>query len=202
MFAKTAEAIALRLRESNTIDDEHYEICRYGLQQGFSIILNVISTIAIGAMLGMLWQALLFTLLYAPLRSNAGGYHAKTANRCYVYSILMMIAVLLAIKHIAIPRFICIITLFISCGIIIVLAPVEDSNKPLDSIERTMYKKRTYMITAIEIVLLLVAFFFDAPQITYCILCVFLTMSVILIVGKCKDGMNHSLSNVQNNNPG
>ena len=47
MFAKTAEAIAIRLKESNSIDDEHYEICRYGLQQGFSIALNVSSTIAI-----------------------------------------------------------------------------------------------------------------------------------------------------------
>ena len=196
MFAKKAEEIAFKLKECNVIDDEHYEICRYGLQQGFSIVLNMISTIIIGAILGMLWQAVFFTLLYVPLRSNAGGYHAKTANRCYMYSVLMMIAALWAIKRIAVPRFICIITLIISCGIILTLAPVEDSNKPLDSIERSVYKKRTYMITVIESVILLIALRLEAQQFTNCSLCVLLIVSIILIAGKCKNGMNRSRSNV------
>ncbi len=133
MFAKTADKITQKLKENHTINDEHYEICRYGLQQGFSIILNVVSTIVINVALGMLWQAGLFTALYIPLRSHAGVYHANTAIRCYVYSVLLMIAVLLAINHISIPSFICIIALLISF-------------KPLDEMEQVVYKKVTLII--------------------------------------------------------
>ena len=135
----------------------------------------------------MLWQAILFTLLYVPLRSSAGGYHAKTANRCYLYSILMMIAVLLAIKYISIPCFICIITLIISCGIILTVAPVEDLNKPLDSLEYTVYRRRTYMITAVEVIFWVIAQFCGAKQIAFCSLWVLFIMSIILTVGKCKN---------------
>lgn len=79
MFTKTSEKIAQKLKQNDTIDDEHYEICRDGLQQGLSVLLNIVTTILIGIMLNMLWQAILFTVLYIPLRSNAGGYHASTA---------------------------------------------------------------------------------------------------------------------------
>lgn len=67
MFAKTADIIAQRLKDNNTIDDEHYEICRYGLQQGFIIILNIVSTVAVGVVFGMLWQAVFFTAIYVQL---------------------------------------------------------------------------------------------------------------------------------------
>ena len=169
MFAKTADIIAQRLKDNNTIDDEHYEICRYGLQQGFIIILNIVSTVAVGVVFGMLWQAVFFTAIYIPLRSYAGGYHANTALRCYIYSILLMIAVLLAMKYMAAPRFICVIIIIISCVVILYLAPVEDINKPLDNIEKIVFRKRTYVIAFFEIALYLVTQLIGASRITKCI---------------------------------
>lgn len=196
MFARTAEKITRKLQENNKINSEQYEICRFGFQQGLTIILNAITIIAIGAFLGELWQAIFFTALYAPLRSNAGGFHARTATRCYLYSILLMIAVLLAMKCLIIPRFICIITLLISCVIIFILAPVEDSNKPLDYIERVVYKRRAQMITALETIIFFVALFIGAKQISLSIMWVFLMMSGILLAGKCKNNLNRKFDNV------
>lgn len=187
MFAKSADRITQKLKDNNTIDDEHYEICRYGLQQGFSIILNVVSTIVIGVAFGMLWQAGLFTALYIPLRSHAGGYHANTATRCYVYSILLMIAVLLAIKHITIPSFICIIALMISFSVIFTLAPVEDPNKLLDEIEQAVYKRRTLIINISEGLLLIISTMLGWKQVAYCITWEQILMSIILLLGKCKN---------------
>ena len=181
MFAKTADIIAQRLKDNNTIDDEHYEICRYGLQQGFIIILNIVSTVAVGVVFGMLWQAVFFTAIYIPLRSYAGGYHANTALRCYIYSILLMIAVLLAIRHITIPSFICIIILVISVSVIAMVAPVEDLNKPLDKMEKAVYKKRTIIISTFEGLLLLISLTLNLMQITYCIVWAFILMATIHI---------------------
>ena len=189
MFAKTADIIAQRLKDNNTIDDEHYEICRYGLQQGFIIILNIVSTVAVGVVFGMLWQAVFFTAIYIPLRSYAGGYHANTALRCYIYSILLMIAVLLAIRHITIPSFICIIILVISVSVIAMFAPVEDLNKPLDKMEKAVYKKRTIIISTFEGLLLLISLTLNLMQITYCIVWAFILMATILLIGKSKNRM-------------
>ncbi len=189
MFAKTADIIAQRLKDNNTIDDEHYEICRYGLQQGFIIILNIVSTVAVGVVFGMLWQAVFFTAIYIPLRSYAGGYHANTALRCYIYSILLMIAVLLAIRHITIPSFICIIILVISVSVIAMVAPVEDLNKPLDKMEKAVYKKRTIIISTFEGLLLLISLTLNLMQITYCIVWAFILMATILLIGKSKNRM-------------
>ena len=143
-----------------------------------------------------LWQAILFMALYAPLRSNAGGYHARTATRCYVYSILLMIAVLLAMKYLYLPTFICIITLVISCAVILILAPVEDANKPLDDIEQVVYRKRTYMITALEAILFFIALFFGVKQILLCCMWVMLMMCGIQLAGKCKNELGYTSDNV------
>lgn len=196
MFAKTADTITKKLQENNSISSEQYEICRFGFQQGLSILLNAVTVIVIGAVMKELWQAVLFMALYAPLRSYAGGYHARTATRCYVYSILLMIAVLLAMKYLFIPTFICIIALVISCAVILILAPVEDANKPLDDIEQAVYKKRTYVITVLETIIFFIALFFGVKQIILCDMWVMVMMSSILLAGKCKNGLNRTSNNV------
>ena len=170
--------------ENGTRTSEQYEICRYGFQQGFTLILNALTTIVIGAVLGELWQAVLFIAAYAPLRSYAGGYHAKTAERCYVYSIFFMIAVILAIKYIVLTNSVCIITLLISCTVIVVLAPVEDSNKPLDNLEQFIYKKRTLLITGIEIILFIISLMLGWKKISLCIVLVIAVMAIMLLFGK------------------
>lgn len=194
MFEKTSKMITHKLKENNIITSEQYEICQFGVQQGLTIILNIITTIIIGIVLGMLWQAVVFMVLYIPLRSNAGGYHARNAVLCYVYSVLLMITVLLAIKHLLIPRFICIIAFLISCMIILFLAPVEDYNKPLDSIEQKVYKKRTMIIIAIESLLFLIGILFNRTGLAICFVWVYITMAVILCIGKYKNNMTISIN--------
>lgn len=190
MFAKTADTITKKLQENNSISSEQYEICRFGVQQGLTILLNAVTVIVIGAVMKELWQAILFMVLYAPLRSNAGGYHARTATRCYVYSILLMIAVLLAMKYLFIPIFICIIALAISCAVILIISPVEDANKPLEGVEQAIYKKRTYVVTVLEAIVFGVCLLCGAKIIMLCVMWVFLMTSGLLLVGKCKNGLN------------
>lgn len=187
MFEKASEAVTRKLQENNTINEEQYEICLYGLQQGFTIILNIVTTFIIGMIMKGLLYAVVFTILYIPLRSNAGGYHAKTAIRCYLYSILLMIAVLLAIKHMAIPRFICIIIFAISISVICILAPIEDSNKPLDEIEVKVYHKRTLIILAIESMLFIIGLALNLRYFMQTTVWVMITMSIILLMGKFRN---------------
>ena len=107
-----------------------------------------------------------------------------------------MIAVLLAMKYLFIPTFICIIALVISCAVILILAPVEDANKPLDNIEQVVYRKRTYVITALETTIFFIALFFGVKQILLCCMWVMLMMCGILLAGKCKNELGYTSDNV------
>lgn len=74
MFEKASEAVTCKLQEDNTINEEQYEICHYGLQQGFTVILNVVITLAIGMIIRKPLYAIIFMVLYILLRGNVGGY--------------------------------------------------------------------------------------------------------------------------------
>lgn len=189
MFARTAEIITQKLQANSTVTSEQYDICRFGFQQGLAVLLNLLTTICIGAIMGEFWQSVLFMVAYTPLRSFAGGYHAKTSIRCYVYSILLIITVLFSIKLRLFNNFICIIAFLTSCVIIAILSPVEDFNKPLDYIEIKVYRKRTLVIVSIESMVFIISYLLNWKNVVICITCVFMVMAFILCVGKCKNNI-------------
>ena len=99
MFSKCSEKIADKLQCNNIIDDERYEICRYGINQLFSTILDFATILLIGFVFNMVLEGIIFTATYIPIRIYAGGYHAKTPQRCWLFSAIMLLIVLCIIKY-------------------------------------------------------------------------------------------------------
>ena len=60
--------------------------------------INISSALIIGLIFGKFFEAAVFIVAYCSLRSFAGGYHAKTPLRCYVFSVIMLIIVLVGIN--------------------------------------------------------------------------------------------------------
>ena len=141
---------------------------------------------------GMLWQSLVFTAAYIPLRSFAGGYHAKTPNRCYVFSIFMIIAVLLVMRYVPITDHICGITLLTSYSILVLLAPVADKNKPLDSMEQQVYRKRALLIGGAEVAVAMACFVFGWQQLAVCLTVTITVMAMMLLLGKLKNSCKNN----------
>ena len=54
---------------------------------GITVLLNLISTIVIGVIVGKVFESIAFLVFYIPLRSYVGGYHASTPRSCYFISI-------------------------------------------------------------------------------------------------------------------
>ena len=75
MFAKLSDTIARSFVVRGTISEERFSICRYGIKQLFSVCLNLLTTLCIGMAFGLVWESVLFTAAYIPLRSFAGGLH-------------------------------------------------------------------------------------------------------------------------------
>ncbi|NFA59768.1 accessory gene regulator B family protein [Clostridium sporogenes] len=187
MVLSISEKIVDKLIDGNIIESEDKDLYTYGFHQGFLIIFNILTAIAIGLLFKMVWESLVFLMAYIPLRSYAGGYHARTPLRCYMFSLIIIIMVLLGIKFIYWNSIICIIVTFCTASIIFALQPVEDENKPLDKKERVVYKKRTKSILLVLIGIGLVFWFFDNEQISITIIMALFVITFMLILGKIKN---------------
>jgi accessory gene regulator B len=147
-------------------------------------MLNIIITIFIGLLLQMMWQSLLFMVSYIPLRTYAGGYHAGTQLRCFWYSILLILVVLLAIKFIPWTNFIILGLALVSGTVIYLLAPMEDENKPLSKSEVKVYKNRARVILLLELVSIFILITNNMYAEGVCVLLSILALSIMLFMGK------------------
>lgn len=191
MFYHLSEQITDYFETQQVIDPKKRELYRYGVQQGFTILLNLMTAIAISLLCGMLLQGLLFLAAYIPLRSYAGGYHAKTPIRCYVLSAGMILAVLLVMRFVPITDRICFIILVIASVIVLLLAPVEDQHKPLDAVEIRVYRRRTGLLWLTELLIAVVCLVLQLREAAVCLAMTLLVMAVMLVLGYWKNRILH-----------
>jgi len=78
MQGRIIQRVTDELVSNKIINSEDSELYTYGLQQGALMFLNILTIVFVGRMLGMLWQSVVFMVTYIPLRTYAGGYHART----------------------------------------------------------------------------------------------------------------------------
>ncbi|MEL7656360.1 MAG: accessory gene regulator B family protein [Bacillota bacterium] len=169
------------------VPPEDKAIYEYGIKMGLFMVINVATAVLIGLMLGMIWQSIVFLLAYNPVRSYVGGYHASTQLNCYLLSIPMMLAMLLAIKLVPWNGYICILALLCAVVVIEILAPVEDPNKPLNEREKKVYKGRARIYSATLSGAAIILWFAGMKQISLSIVMALVVAAVMLILGAIKN---------------
>lgn len=187
MFYKTSVYIADILEQQNKFAPEDKEVYRYGIQQGLNLTLNILTTIIIGVLCGMVYPSLMFLICYMPLRSFCGGYHAKTHLRCYIYSVIMITCILLVAKYTSFNIVLYEILVLISLIIILLLAPVEDENKKLDNVEKRVFRKRAYIIAFLEVLLYHLFLFMHLMNCCKIISTALFSLSILMIIGAIKN---------------
>ena len=174
------------LVNNNIIDNDEKEIYKYGLEQGILMTINVITIIIVGTCFGMAIESIVFMLTYIPLRTYAGGYHAKNQMICYFFSIGMIIVALVGIKMINLFSIVGVVLIVISYIVIYIFSPVEDHNKLLSKKEKVTYKKKTRKILIIEIVILLMVIGLGEYKIVNSIVVAHVFVGVMIMLGKMK----------------
>ena len=159
MFQTTAQKITDRLCRQDIIEDADKELYAYGFDMLLTVSLNIISTIIIGLLFGMVFESIAFLVAYIPLRSYAGGYHARTPLRCYIISLLLIVLILLTLRLIRESVLALFVLSTIGTIICVTISPVEDVNKPLDEAEIKVYRKKAMIILAAEIIILIISIF-------------------------------------------
>ncbi len=156
------ESLADMIMESdkNTVKDK--EIIVYGLKSAITQGLSIIATAVLGYVFGLLWESIAFLVAFSAIRMYAGGYHCKNAIHCYVMSngIIALVLTVVKITPTEYMMPISLIILLVSIPIILKLAPVGATNKPLDEVEKQHYRKitiRNLIVVCFIISILLVA---------------------------------------------
>lgn len=182
-----------RLINNNIIKKEDAEIYSYGFKEMIFIILNLITTLFIGALFNKVFEIILFMIMYIAIRVYSGGYHARTKLKCYMFSILMLTSVCYILKiNLLQSNFLVVILAIISSILILFLAPVEDENKPLDEIEIKIYTKRTIRNLIIVFSVLSITLIFNKINLSACICISILCNGLVLLVGKINNSIRHS----------
>lgn len=163
---------------------EDREIYAYGLYQGIVMAINILTYILISLYFKMVWESMIFLISYIPLRTYAGGYHARTQIRCYFLSILMIIIVLLAIKTVPWTSPMMAGVTILSGSTIFILAPVEDSNKPLSDSQEKVFRKVARRILAIELILVITLLWMGYTEFALSIILAIVIASVMIIIGR------------------
>lgn len=130
----------------NDDDKETLELYEYAIYITLSGLFHVLTVLLLGICFNMLIESVVFYGSFILIRKFAGGYHAKTPTRCYLFSVLVSIAVLCSIRVVyafySTNLIICLLSLEMVCVLFIFfVSPLQSDNKPLDIKEKELYKK-------------------------------------------------------------
>lgn len=146
MLNMISKRIAVYAVRCGCIDKNQYDEYLYGLNCIFDIFINDITMIAIGYVLGMVWESVAFWLLYKIIRKYSGGYHFNTALKCYISSCIMCPVILICIKYIPYCPIIHNSIFIASVIALLYLSPVAAGNKPLDEKELLIFGQRAKIV--------------------------------------------------------
>lgn len=142
MKVDPVQASVNALIKIGVIEPSEEAVYRFGINQLFLFVVNLATSLVIGFLCGMLWQSLLFSAAYIPLRRYAGGFHAKTPGRCYFLSCLLIVCVLMLLKYVAFSVTAVLVLIVAASAVVFIKSPVASANKPLLDQEKVGTGKR------------------------------------------------------------
>lgn len=157
MITKFSKRLTIWLVKKKVASIDDIELYQYGINRFLNTTLVYVTTFALGIIFDQFFQSIIFLISFIKLRSYSGGFHANSSIKCYFLTIITVISSLLVNRFVSLDRFIWFGLLIVFGIIILQLSPIGTSNKPLDDIERIIYKRKTIIVWCFEC---LVAVFF------------------------------------------
>lgn len=151
MFKSYASKITSFLIENKEIEQEDYEVYKYGFEVLIAFILNISIVLIIGLLFNKVFYSIVFLVCYCPMRQFVGGYHANNYTKCLLIFILIFILIMNIPLNIdsQIYTFMIFIISTLSYIGIFILAPLEHRNNPLTLSEIKKYKKISKILAGI-----------------------------------------------------
>ncbi len=187
MFENAALRITEWMENNRIIEHDRRVVVKWGIRNILDTSFNIATFLIIGILIHMPLETIVFTLGYIPLRSYAGGYHAKTPFRCWILSNFILLIALLCVHNLNRYPFILLSLAILSVIFLIILMPVSDIHKPLSDVDKHRYKRKGVYILFCEIIVSVLFSIINLPVITYSIFVIWIILSVMLVLGKIKN---------------
>lgn len=136
MIRKGAQALSREWGKRGVVPEGDVELYQYGLELMLSTLINVLLIIGTSFIAGHPLACITYILSLVPLRSFAGGYHAKTHWSCIAITAGSYLLLLTLAVKIAVPLIVHIAVGLVSHGVILRFAPIPAGNKPLTEEEK------------------------------------------------------------------
>lgn len=149
MIHQMSRSITRSLIDNNIINFDDLPIYQYGLEVLLITLFQTMGILILALLTGYFFEAILFIIGFCTIRVYAGGYHASSVMKCFVYFTgLGAIAIILS-KILVIDRSpLIIICMAILTFIIIYLyAPVSVINRPITEVERKRFRRISINMT-------------------------------------------------------
>ena len=157
MFKSYASKITSFLIENKEINQDDYEVYKYGFEVLIAFIVNIAIVLSIGLLFNKIFYSIAFLICYCPIRQFAGGYHANNYTKCLLIFILIFILTINTSSNVDSQIYtlmIFIISTLSYTGIFI--APIEHRNNPLTLREIKKYKKISRILAGVVYILTLI----------------------------------------------
>lgn len=183
MIRQISERLLHRLIRNHVIDQDDWEIYEVGLEQIIISLINALTMLVIAVIFGEVWQCILFAASFIAIRVNAGGYHARTPLHCYILTVSMFIVALAVMKFVVISQYVFVMLLVFASMLIWILCPVDTENKPMDEIEKQIFRQRAMIAWLIETLIAIAFLIFGLTAISECIILAQVLIGVSLLLG-------------------
>ena len=184
---RIAEGLTDYVIQNGMVKEEDRELYEYGFMITLEAGLFVLFSLFVSLYLHMFREGILFFLIFAPLRSYAGGLHLDKFHSCFVLSCLTFSGILLIVRYIYIPIQFSFIGLLISEVAVYALYPVENINREVDSKENNFFKGKLNSFLIIDLLIALIFVVLKKECYVFLISTTFFMIVVTMILGKYKN---------------
>lgn len=152
MSQRLANRVSLWLNRCEIITEEDIELYAYAVQVCITTVSPLILFLCISGVLGHIPEGILLVLPFLTVRKYSGGYHAKTALRCFICSIILCVSYLLAAIYLP-NGFAIRLLLGFACITLMLLSPVDSVNRKLSDAECLRFRRKSRGITIFYVII-------------------------------------------------
>ncbi len=187
---KVVNLVIDQMVRRNVIKESDRNIYSYGLTVMVLKLAALVVAVIISIFIGETIDLLIFLLLFIPLRKYAGGFHERTALRCFIESQIILILVEITLKYIHYYTFENIagaVFSFVGAAVIIYKAPIGSVNRVLNDKQKKKYRKISLVVCLILILIAILTYIYNYMNVTYAVFITFLLEGILLIIPEKKE---------------
>lgn len=162
----------------NSYDETKLEELKYGLVSVYLLISKLIVIIIISALLGILKEMIIFTLLYIPIRAVSFGLHTSKSWICLLFSILLFVGFPTASIVIEFPIYLKIVMCIFFILLMYKNSPADTHKRPIINPKRRIFFK--YSSVIITIIYSFLILFINNNFISNCLIFSLLMQNLII----------------------